>query len=199
MTHLLISIFFLIPLTSISSSVSYALERPSQQAELQKLFTTPNIWLDQNSRPFDLVQAKKYKFMAFVLSYTSCTTLCPMISLDLKQLQKSMDDNTNFKFILISIDPKNDPPSKLKKYMKDHNLNEKYFTYIVSTDNLTAKLSSTLGIGFSDSAETSSHIEHSSQIAIYDQNLNKLGQIDISDGKVSSWKSYLKNIINTHK
>jgi protein SCO1/2 len=51
--------------------------------------------------------------------YTSCTTVCPLISHTLSQLQSKLGDNRDrVHLVSISIDPEQDDPARLREYAK---------------------------------------------------------------------------------
>lgn len=163
--------------------------------KLKQLFSPPNTWIDQNENFFEFSKLKSSKYFGFVLSYTSCTTLCPMISADLRSLNSKTKSNYDLHFILISIDPKNDRPQILKKYLLKHKLNEKYFTYIKSDDYTTKALAETLRLEFDKTQATGSHIQHSSLLVIYDKNLTKITEINLSEGNIDKWMNTLRKLL----
>ncbi len=95
-----------------------------------------------------------------------------MISSDLKKIKK-LTDNYNWKIVLISIDPTNDTPAKLKSYLSKHKMKETDFEFIVAKRPLVKKLSEILNIGFSDALD-GNHIDHSSIMAVYDKEFNPI-------------------------
>ena len=58
----------------------------------------------------------KYSILSF--SFTRCPSLCPMIHKELIKLRKEFNDEINI--VSINVDPENDTPESLKKYMKDN-------------------------------------------------------------------------------
>jgi len=54
--------------------------------------------------------------------YTSCTSVCPLISHTLSQLQSKLGDNpSRVHLVSISIDPEQDDPARLREYAKTFN------------------------------------------------------------------------------
>jgi protein SCO1/2 len=54
--------------------------------------------------------------------YTSCTSVCPLISHTLSQLQNKLGDNAGrVHLVSISIDPEQDDPARLREYAKTFN------------------------------------------------------------------------------
>jgi protein SCO1/2 len=58
--------------------------------------------------------------LAFI--YTSCTSVCPLISHTLSQLQSQLGENAaHVHLVSISIDPEQDDPARLREYAKTFN------------------------------------------------------------------------------
>jgi protein SCO1/2 len=62
--------------------------------------------------------------------YTSCTTVCPLVSHTLSQLQSKLGDNRDRVHLLsITIDPEQDDPSRLRAYAKTFNAGPEWQHY----------------------------------------------------------------------
>lgn len=66
--------------------------------------------------------------------YTECPDVCPVITANMTNIQRELDDTTGINFIEISFDPQRDSPSVLKKYKDLYNLNDQ-FTLLTSHPN----------------------------------------------------------------
>jgi len=90
------------------------------QRSVQK-YTAPAVTLvDQNNQIVDLqaiLADPKPLMLDFI--YTSCTTICPVLSASFAQVQKVMGpDIDKLRMISITIDPDHDVPAVLHKYAK---------------------------------------------------------------------------------
>jgi protein SCO1/2 len=64
-----------------------------------------------------LLNSKKVVVVDFI--YTTCTTICPVLSAEFVDLQDTLGpDSGNVHLVSISIDPENDTPKKMKEYLK---------------------------------------------------------------------------------
>ncbi len=64
-----------------------------------------------------LLNSKKAVMVDFI--YTTCTTICPVLSAGFSNFQKKIGpDSRNVHLVSISIDPENDTPKRLKEYLK---------------------------------------------------------------------------------
>jgi len=58
--------------------------------------------------------------------YTNCPDVCPVITANMSNIQKQLEDTSGINFIEISFDPQRDTPSVLKKYKNLYNLNDQF-------------------------------------------------------------------------
>lgn len=83
-------------------------------------YTVPNVMLlNQDGKKVnfkDLVESGKPVIFDFI--YTTCTTICPVLSASFTNLRRELGaDADKVQLISISIDPENDRPEKMKKYL----------------------------------------------------------------------------------
>jgi len=113
------------------------------------------------------------KNIVLAMIYTSCPTACPVIVNEMQNLQAKIppDKIKNYKFILVSIDPKRDTPAQLKKYADARNLNPEIWTLLTGSENQVAELAQ--AIGFKYKRNTNRNFTHSNLITF----LNRRGEI----------------------
>lgn len=58
--------------------------------------------------------------------YTNCPDVCPIITANMINIQKELQDTTGINFIEISFDPERDTPSVLNDYKKLYELNNQF-------------------------------------------------------------------------
>lgn len=105
----------------------------------------PNFtFLNQDSTT---VNRKTYKGKIWVVEFffTQCPTICPIMNKQLKRVYQAVQSETpdfkqKFQFLSFSIDPKNDSPSKLKKYKTSHNLPYSNWDFLTGDEALTHTL-----------------------------------------------------------
>jgi len=89
-----------------------------------KHYTVPNVTLlNQDGKRVtlkSLTDSGKPVIVNFI--YTTCTTICPVLSASFSNLRKQLGpDLEKVQFISISIDPEHDRPEKMKKYLSRFN------------------------------------------------------------------------------
>ena len=87
-------------------------------------YSLPPVTLtNQDGKKVDLrtlVDSGKPVILDFI--FTTCTTICPILSAGFSNLQRELGENASkVQLISISIDPENDVPQKLKSYQKRFN------------------------------------------------------------------------------
>ncbi len=85
------------------------------------LFNESNIEYDFYNLDGDSVRFDKYKekYSVLTFTFTSCPTICPMINVELSKLSKMYGNKINI--VSINVDPQNDTPDNIKKFMKSNN------------------------------------------------------------------------------
>lgn len=67
--------------------------------------------------------------------FTSCPTICPVMNLQLKKLNKETSAlNKHIQFLSFTIDPENDTPSILKDYKKRYGINSENWAFLTGNE-----------------------------------------------------------------
>jgi len=85
-----------------------------------KYYNIPNVTLlNQDGKKVNLRElVDSGKPVIFDFIYTTCTTICPVLSASFTNLRKELGaDADKVQLISLSIDPENDRPEKMKKYL----------------------------------------------------------------------------------
>lgn len=70
--------------------------------------------------------------------FTSCQTICPLMTTNLKRLNQSTQDLSNeVQFISFSIDPERDTPKTLKRYKAHHGISAQNWTFLTGDEEKT--------------------------------------------------------------
>lgn len=92
----------------------------------------------------------KGKVLVMVMIYTSCKTACPRLTLDMKEIEAKVahKDPEDLRYVLISIDPKNDTPEKMREFLKNNKLEDKQWLFIRSSEANTRELANVLAVKY---------------------------------------------------
>lgn len=112
----------------------------------QSIFNVTSNWTDQDNHAFHFRDLSESVTVATMI-FTSCQSACPQIMGDIKKIEAGIkaDMQKNVRFLLITMDPENDTPGRLKAFMMEHQLNYKW-TLICSDDDATMEIANVLGV-----------------------------------------------------
>lgn len=106
-------------------------------------------WIDQNGKK---LQLKDLGTKPVILSmvFLGCKYTCPLTIQDMREMEASIVKNmiTNFRMVLISIDPDRDTPQAMKKFIKERKLNEERWTILSSDSENVRELAALMGYSY---------------------------------------------------
>lgn len=99
--------------------------------------------------------------------YTSCKSVCPRITADLKSLDRELpaDLKARTRFLLFSLDPARDTPAALAAFAREHQLDDRWTLLAASEDDMRT-LAAVLGVRFRPDPD--GEIAHSAVIGVTD-------------------------------
>jgi protein SCO1/2 len=147
--------------------------------------SNPNVIKDLSDSSYQLLDTDSsavnfpgdYKGDIAVISfiYTHCPDVCPVITANMKNIQRELEDTTNIRFIEISFDPERDTPSVMAEYKNLYELDEQ-FSMLTGTPTVVDSLLNHLDIvakkTYVDSARQDSNqymMKHSNTIYLMDE------------------------------
>ena len=129
-------------------------------------------WINQDGQKVSL---KSFigKPVVLTMFFANCTYACPLLVNDMQRMESSISANyrNNYRFILVSIDPKRDTPAKLKIYAKEHGLDLSRWTLLTGKSDDIMELAALLG--FKYKKDEKGNYSHSNIITL----LNEKGEI----------------------
>ena len=135
-------------------------------------------WLNQDSKKIYLRDLAGKK-LVLSMTYTSCQHTCPTIVSNMQAIEKSLSENNNVRFVLVSLMPKIDTPEVLKIYANKRDL--KGWTLLSGDDDDVRMLAMVLGVKYQ--AVGKGEIAHSNLITILDDRGRIVQQITGTDSK----------------
>lgn len=130
--------------------------------------------------------------------FTTCPTICPIMTTNMVELQKELKEIEGIQFLSHTVDPETDTPNKLKRYAKRRNANLKNWQFVTGPkeDLYTQGLRSYL-VSTQEDALAPGGFLHSSFFALVDQNLKLRGVYDgTNDEEIKKLKKDLNTLIN---
>lgn len=150
-------------------------------------------WIDQDKTNFKLLEFQG-KTVVITMIYTTCKFSCPVTLAFLRKIEKQLDKNTlsNMMFVLVSMDPENDSPEKLKTFLKENELNPANWKLLTSSEDDITQLASTIGFKFKKI--TDKDYAHSNIITVLDKNGVVVYQLEGLNDDNDEFKNQITNI-----
>jgi len=120
----------------------------------------------------DTISNKDYLGKVYVVEFffTTCPSICPIMSENLVEIQNKLKGNKNFGIVSISIDPEHDTPLVLKEYAEEHKVTNPNWNFLTGDRKVIYDMAN-LGFGiFADEDETvPGGFAHSGLFALIDK------------------------------
>jgi len=120
----------------------------------------------------DTITNKDYLGKVYVVEFffTTCPSICPIMSENLVEIQNKLKGNENFGIVSITLDPEHDTPQVLKEYAEEHKVTNPNWNFLTGDRNLIYDMAN-LGFGiFADEDETvPGGFAHSGLFALIDK------------------------------
>ncbi len=107
--------------------------------------------------------------------YTRCPDICPMITYNMRDVSRELQDNSDLQFISISFDPVRDTPEILAEYAEGYKLNLDNWTLLTGNPETVDKLLERLGIAvqktptrFTEEGEEIYFLDHTDRVSLID-------------------------------
>lgn len=103
--------------------------------------------------------------------YASCPTICPVMTKNSKEIEKSVNDS-NFGVLSISIDPKRDTPQTLKRHKELLKITNPNWHFLTGNRDYIQKLADKFNIYVGDKENEAQSLNHSGYFALVDKQGN---------------------------
>jgi len=148
-------------------------------------FQIPKFFLtDQNGQNLGY-KTFKGKPLIVEFFFTKCSTICPIMTKELVNLQQRLEEdnfNSKINFLSITIDPENDTTEVLKSYIKEKGVNEENWKFAFADMAYTEELSKEgFFLAIDRNAEAIDGVIHSSQVVLVDEHRHIRGAYDAVD------------------
>lgn len=142
------AIGFLAVLTFLLSSCSFN-EAKERKLPDNSIFHLTSNWKNQDGKSMKLNNLKG-KTLVVVMIYTSCKSACPVLVSKMKQIEKAIDKAylPAINLVLVTIDPENDTPEKLKTFAQTNKMDEPHWTFLTSTEEETQEFANVLAMKY---------------------------------------------------
>ncbi|WP_266205611.1 SCO family protein [Pontibacter kalidii] len=143
---------------------------PAAELSDMSLYQLDSEWQTEQGHTIKLADLQG-KVQLVAMMYTNCTYTCPRIVADLKRIEAGIDKYKEVGIVLVTMDPANDTPEKLKEFAGENKLDPSRWQLLTSNDASIQELAVLLNMKYKKAPN--GDIAHSNIISV----LNVQGEI----------------------
>lgn len=159
----------------------------------QSIFNLSSSWQTQNDKTIEL-KSLRGKVLVMVMIYTSCKSACPRLVADMRDIESKMPKNKldKINFVLVSIDPENDNPSRLKAFAIANKMDATHWVFLQGTKTSVQEFANVLAVKYKQISPMD--FSHSNIISVFNVEGELVHQ---QEGLGLNNKETVEKIINT--
>lgn len=142
----------------------------SQEEAMDELsiYQLPSAWNTQDGRTIEFKDLKG-KPLVVVMIYTACRTACPRLVADMRLIEEKVSGKIgkDIQYVLVSIDPKNDTPEKLKAFAKENGMEAQKWLFLQGTEDGVRDFANILAVKYKQINPID--FSHSNIISVFDK------------------------------
>ncbi|WP_419867988.1 SCO family protein [Chryseobacterium sp. CT-SW4] len=153
-------IYLLLALTVISC------HKKNEEISPDSIYNVKTQWEQQDGKKITFSDLKG-KVLVTAMIFTSCTTACPRLTAEMKNISRQVGevDPDDIQYILITIDPENDTPEVMKKYLSNFKLNGKEWLFLRANEEDVRSLANVMAVKYKQISPV--EFSHSNIISVY--------------------------------
>lgn len=131
--------------------------------------------VDQDSSDVKFPEMYSGKIMLVGYVYTHCPDICPLITYNMRDIQRALPDEEEFMLVSLSFDPERDSPEILYEYAQNYRLDQSNWRFLTGNKNIVFSLLETLNIStvktptrFREDGSPVYFIDHSDRVTLVD-------------------------------
>jgi protein SCO1/2 len=158
----------------------------------ESIFNLTSIWNTEEGETIQLEDLKG-KILVMVMIYTTCKAACPRLVADMRNIESQIpkDNLKDLRFVLVSIDPENDTPEKLKAFAIENFMNDDQWTFLQGTESGVREFANVLAVKYKQISPMD--FSHSNIISVFNPNGELMHQ---QEGLGVDNKETIQTIIN---
>lgn len=140
----------------------------AEKLDDMSLYHLPAKWQTQDDKLVNLSDLAGEVVVA-VMIYTSCKAACPILIGEMKSIEGAVKKRTeaSVKYVLITIDPVNDTPARLKNLSAEYGLTGKQWIFLRGTEESTQDFANLLAVKYKQISPID--FSHSNIISVFDK------------------------------
>ena len=125
-------------------------------------------FINQNGDTIDNSHYSNHIYIADFF-FTKCPTICPVMTYNMKYIQKELSIYPNIKFLSHSVDPDNDTPQVLRDYIKSMRITDDNWNFVTGNKDSIYKIAGSYFAHASQDSTQPGGFSHSGQLIVVDK------------------------------
>ncbi|GAA3575356.1 SCO family protein [Snuella lapsa] len=115
----------------------------------ESIFNLTTTWHTEEGNAIQLKDLRG-KTLVMVMIYTTCKAACPRLVADMRNIEAKIpkDKLNDLQFVLVSIDPKNDTPTRLKAFAKENFMDGEQWTFLQGNESGVREFANVLAVKY---------------------------------------------------
>lgn len=130
------------------------------------IFNLSSKWKTEENETIELTDLNG-NVLVVVMIYTTCKAACPRLVADMRNIHDKVNDPM-VRYILVSIDPENDTPERLKAFAIENEMDGEEWTFLQGTVDDVREFSNVLAVKYKQISPLD--FSHSNIITVFDEN-----------------------------
>lgn len=131
----------------------------------ESIFQLTSKWKTEENETIEL-SSLKGNVLVVVMIYTTCKAACPRLVADMRNIHKKVN-NPTVRYILVSIDPENDTPERLKAFAIENQMDGEEWTFLQGTEDDVREFSNVLAVKYKQISPID--FSHSNIITVFNE------------------------------
>jgi protein SCO1/2 len=161
----------------------------------ESIFNLKSKWRTEEGEEITLNELKG-KVLVTVMIYTTCKAACPRLVADMQNIERQIpeDKRGDVRYLLVSIDPVNDTPEKLKEFAIKNQMDGEQWTFLQGDEQSVREFANVLAVQYKEIEPM--NFSHSNIITVFDKNGVMLHQ---QEGLAVDNQETIETIVKTAK
>jgi protein SCO1/2 len=135
------------------------------EIDAASIFNLTSKWNTQNGESIELKDLKG-EVLVMVMIYTTCKAACPRLVADMRSIHQKVN-NSSIKYVLVSIDPENDTPKRLKEFAIENEMDNEQWIFLQGSVDDVREFSNVLAVKYKQISPMD--FSHSNIISVFDK------------------------------
>jgi len=161
------------------------------------------VLVDQDSSSVSFPESFRGNVMLVGYVYTHCPDICPLITYNMRDVQRELPDASDFMLVSVSFDPERDTPEILKDYAQNYKIEESNWRMLTGDKSEVEELLETLSVTtvktptrFTEENEPLYFIDHTDRVTLIDREGNVRKHYLGSEFKLDEVKEDILKLLN---